>query len=77
MINVNIRRAVENTRSGTTVYTPVVEAIVNGIQAILPRQMGESRPWLRGKASKSWMAQSRPHRASWSPIRVPGERARQ
>ncbi len=34
MSNVNIRRAVENIRSGTTVYTPLVETVVNAIQAI-------------------------------------------
>ena len=34
MSNVNIKRAVENIRSNTTVYTPVVETIVNAIQAI-------------------------------------------
>ena len=35
MSNINIRRAVENIRSGTTtVYTPVIELIVNSIQAI-------------------------------------------
>jgi hypothetical protein len=34
MSNVNIRRAVENIRANTTVYTPIVEVIVNGIQAI-------------------------------------------
>ncbi len=34
MSNVNIKRAVENIRSGTTVYTPLVELIVNSIQAI-------------------------------------------
>jgi hypothetical protein len=34
MSNINIRRAVENIRSGTTLYTPVVELIVNAIQAI-------------------------------------------
>ena len=34
MSNVNILRAVENIRSGTTVYTPLVEIIVNAIQAI-------------------------------------------
>ncbi len=34
MSNVNIRRAVENIRANTTVYTPVVEMIVNAIQAI-------------------------------------------
>lgn len=34
MSKVNISRAVENIRSGTTVYTPLVEIIVNAIQAI-------------------------------------------
>lgn len=34
MSNVNIRRAVENIRANTTVYTPIVEVIVNAIQAI-------------------------------------------
>ena len=34
MSNVNIRRAVENIRTNTTVYTPVVEMIINAIQAI-------------------------------------------
>ena len=34
MSNVNIRRAVDNIRANTTVYTPVVETIVNAIQAI-------------------------------------------
>lgn len=34
MSNVNIQRAVENIRSGTNVYTPLVEVIVNAIHAI-------------------------------------------
>lgn len=34
MSNVNIRRAVENIRTGTNVYTPIVEVVVNAIQAI-------------------------------------------
>lgn len=34
MSNVNIRRAIENIRSGTSVYTPLIESIVNAIQAI-------------------------------------------
>lgn len=34
MSSINIKRAVENIRSGTTVYTPVIELIVNSIQAI-------------------------------------------
>jgi len=34
MGNVNIKRVVENIRSGTSVYTPLVELVVNSIQAI-------------------------------------------
>jgi len=34
MSNVNIKRAIGNIRSSTTVYTPIVETVVNGIQAI-------------------------------------------
>lgn len=34
MSTLNIKRAVENIRSGTSVYTPVTEVIVNAIQAI-------------------------------------------
>lgn len=34
MSNVNIKRTIENIRSGTSVYTPVVEVVVNAIQAI-------------------------------------------
>ena len=34
MSNVNIKRAVEEIRSSTTVYTPIIEAIVNAIQSI-------------------------------------------
>ena len=34
MSNVNIRRAINNIRSTTTVYTPIIEMIVNAIQAI-------------------------------------------
>lgn len=34
MSNVNIKRAVDNIRASTTVYTPIVEMVVNAIQAI-------------------------------------------
>jgi hypothetical protein len=34
MSDVNVARAVDNIRSNTTVYTPIVESIVNGIEAI-------------------------------------------
>ncbi len=38
MSSVNIKRAVENIKTGTTVYTPLVEVIVNSIQAIESRK---------------------------------------
>jgi hypothetical protein len=38
MSNINIRRVIDNIRSGTTVYTPVIELIVNAIQAMAPGQ---------------------------------------
>lgn len=34
MSNVNIKRVIENIKSNTTIYTPIVELIVNAIQAI-------------------------------------------
>ena len=34
MSNVNVSRAVENIRANTTVYTAIVEIVVNAIQAI-------------------------------------------
>lgn len=34
MSNVNIKRAIENIKIGTTVYSPIVEMIVNAIEAI-------------------------------------------
>jgi len=40
MSNLNIKRAVDNIRSGTSVYTPVTEIIVNAIQAI--EELGNS-----------------------------------
>ncbi len=34
MTTVNIRRVVENIRSNTNAYTPIIETVVNAIQAI-------------------------------------------
>jgi hypothetical protein len=34
MSNVNVKRLVENIRSGTNIYTPLVELVVNAVQAI-------------------------------------------
>lgn len=45
MSNINIKRAVEAIRANTTVYTPIVEVIVNAIQAI---ESGDSH---QGKVS--------------------------
>jgi hypothetical protein len=41
MSNINIQRAVENIRSTTTVFTPIVEMVVNAVQAI--EAAGEAR----------------------------------
>lgn len=41
MSNVNVRRLVENIRSGTNIYTPVVELVVNAIQAIDEKKIAE------------------------------------
>ena len=40
MSNVNIKRLIENIRSGTNIYTPIVELIVNAIQAIDETESG-------------------------------------
>lgn len=45
MSNINIGRAVENIRANTTVYTPIVEVVVNAIQAI------ESNKGISGRIS--------------------------
>lgn len=37
MSNLNIKRAIENIRSGTSVYTPIAEVVVNSIQAVEER----------------------------------------
>jgi hypothetical protein len=54
MSNVNVRRLVENIRSGTNIYTPLVELIVNAIQAIdakgLPNGLVEIEVLRNGQA---------------------------
>ena len=47
MSSVNISRAVDNIRANTTVYTPVVEMIVNGIQAIDELERSDGKVWVR------------------------------
>lgn len=51
MSNVNIKRAVENIRSNTTIYTPVVEMIVNAIQAIDESGRTDGRVSIRAQRS--------------------------
>jgi hypothetical protein len=50
--NVNIRRAIENIRANTTAYTPVVEAIVNAIQAIAASGRPDGKVTVRVLRSK-------------------------
>lgn len=47
MSNVNIKRAVENIRANTTVYTPIVEVIVNAIQAIASSHRSDGKIFIR------------------------------
>ena len=52
MSNVNIKRAVENIKKAdTTVYTPVVEVLVNAIQAIEQKRKLENPPTTEGRVS--------------------------
>lgn len=51
MSNINIKRAVENIRASTTVYTPVVETIVNAIQAIDEAGRTDGRVSIRAQRS--------------------------
>ncbi len=43
MSRLNIRRAVDHIRTGTTAYTPVIELVVNAIEAIGERSAGRGR----------------------------------
>ncbi|MGK2915682.1 MAG: ATP-binding protein [Porticoccaceae bacterium] len=52
MSKLNIRRAVENIRANTTVYTPVVEMIVNAIQAIEEAVRPDGKVSIRAQRSK-------------------------
>lgn len=47
MSTVNIKRAIENIRANTTVYTPVVEMVVNAIQAIDENGRADGRVMVR------------------------------
>ena len=54
MSNVNIKRTVENIRSITTAYTPIVEVVVNAIQAIESKQSTDGRIVVRAKRSQQF-----------------------
>jgi hypothetical protein len=54
MSNVNIRRAVENIRAKTTAYTPVVEVIVNAIQAIEATKRTDGKVIVRALRSRQF-----------------------
>ena len=41
MSTVNIRRVIEYIRSGTNVYSPLIETVVNAIQAVEAREIGD------------------------------------
>ncbi|MCU0925478.1 MAG: ATP-binding protein [Hydrogenophaga sp.] len=51
MSNINIQRAIENIRSTTTVFTPIVEIVVNAIQAIESAGTSEGLVRIRVKRS--------------------------
>jgi hypothetical protein len=51
MSNVNVTRAVENIRANTTVYTAIVEVIVNAIQAIDARGISTGKVAIRAGRS--------------------------
>lgn len=52
MSNVNVRRAIENIRATTSVYTPLVETIVNAIQAIEARKPRHGKVTVRAIRSE-------------------------
>jgi hypothetical protein len=51
MSNINIQRAVENIRSTTTVFTPIVEVVVNAIEAIEAAQIADGLVQVKVKRS--------------------------
>lgn len=51
MSSINIKRAVENIRSTTTVFTPIVETVVNAIQAIEAASRSDGTVKLRVRRS--------------------------
>ncbi|SFW21496.1 hypothetical protein [Nitrosovibrio sp. Nv17] len=51
MSNVNIKRAIENIRANTIVYAPIVDMIVNGIQAIEETSRKDGNVQIRARRS--------------------------
>ncbi|MBL8398338.1 MAG: ATP-binding protein, partial [Candidatus Accumulibacter sp.] len=51
MSNINIQRAVENIRSTTTVFTPIVETVVNAIEAIEAAKVARGQVQIRVRRS--------------------------
>lgn len=47
MSSVNIKRAIENIKSNTNVYTPIIEVIVNAIQAIDCLKINDGKVFIR------------------------------
>ncbi|HXV29488.1 MAG TPA: hypothetical protein VD840_04065, partial [Sinorhizobium sp.] len=47
MSKVNIKRTVEHIRANTTIYSPIVEAVVNAIQAIEDTERTDGRITVR------------------------------
>jgi hypothetical protein len=54
MSNVNIKRAVENIRANTTIYTPIIEMIVNAIQAIEGASRADGKVSIRAQRSSQF-----------------------
>lgn len=52
MSTLNIQRVVENIKSGTTIYTPVVDVIVNAIEAIEAKEKTEGKVTIFVRRSK-------------------------
>ncbi|MEA5033542.1 MAG: ATP-binding protein [Sphaerochaeta sp.] len=52
MSNVNIKRAIENIRESTSVYTPIIEIVINAIQAIEETRRVDGVIWIRVIRSK-------------------------
>ena len=79
MSNVNVRRLVENIRSGTNIYTPLVELVVNAIQAIdargIPNGLVEIEVLRNGQADRGLLVCGSGAGVSVAASKFPGIRA--